>query len=175
MAAFDLSSGYFQKGRDGRTLFYPWGALGRGYVVASQRDEDRLRRDLKVYLGGMLALLLGAGMLKQYVAGAVIAAVGLIFYYTWVRYYLTRGLKPADETMRLREAMIAQAMGYSWAILWSLELISLVLAGMGIFVLVIEPAEWLMAGACIAIFAPVAAFFAWMMALRREGTVMHQR
>ncbi len=175
MFSFDLSSGYFQKARDGRMLFYPWGALGRGYVVASPKDEERLRRWIKVYIGAMLALLMGAGMSSQYVAGAVIAVVALIFYYVWARYYLTRGLPPADEKMRLREAMIAQAMSYSWATLWSLELIALVLAGMGVFVLVIEPAEWLMSGACIAMFAPVAAFFAWMMMLRHEGMVAHKR
>ena len=44
-----LISGYFKTARDGRKLFYPWGAMGRGYAIASDRDYERLRRRIKIY------------------------------------------------------------------------------------------------------------------------------
>ncbi len=170
-----LSSGYFQTGRDGRTLFYPWGALGRGYVVASEKDEARLRRQINIYMGVMLGLLLALGMANRYAMAGVVAVLTVVFYYVWSRYYLTRGLQPTDERMRLREAMTAQAMSYSWAALWALELLFLLFTGMCAFVLVIEPADWLISGAGIAMFAPLAMFMAWMLMLRHEGMAAHPK
>ncbi len=171
MAAFSLdklSSGYFQKAVDGRTLFYPWGALGPGYVVASGEDEARLRRHISIYLSAMLGSLLVLGMLKRYVMGAFVGVAAVVFYYAWSRYFLTRGLQRTDERMRLREAMMAQAMSYSWPVLWALERMFLAFAGTCL--LVVDPADWPMSVAGIAMFAPLAAFVAWVMMLRHEGT-----
>ena len=47
MGYFDaLTSSYFKTAADGRKLFFPWGVLGRGYLFDSDRDYERLRRQL---------------------------------------------------------------------------------------------------------------------------------
>ncbi len=165
-----LSSGYFQKAADGRTLFYPWGALGPGFVIASDNDEARLRRRISIYLSAMLGSLLVLGMLNRYIMAAFVGVAAVVFYYVWSRYFLTRGLQRTDERMRLREAMMAQAMSYSWPVLWALERMFLAFAGTCLFLLVVDPADWLMSAAGIAMFAPLAAFIAWVTMLRHEGT-----
>ena len=39
MGFFDaLSSGYFKTGADGHHLFFPYGAVGRGYVLRSRTN-----------------------------------------------------------------------------------------------------------------------------------------
>jgi hypothetical protein len=32
-----LTSSGFKTGQDGRKLFFPWGVLGRGYIIDSER------------------------------------------------------------------------------------------------------------------------------------------
>ena len=176
MAIFEsLSSGYFQMTPDGRRLFFPWGALGRGYVVASDQDYKRLQLHIKIYMIAILVLMLGSVIAERYVAAFVIAMLLFVFYAFWARFVLVRGLQPTDERMRLKEAMTAQATIYDAAALWLLEFTSLALAGLGVFVLLIDPADWPMATACIAMFGAVAVFFAYMIILRRQGLATRGR
>ncbi len=88
---------------------------------------------------------------------------------------LTRGLQPTDERMRLREAMTAQAMNYSWPVLWLLELMLLVFSAMCMFALWINPAEWIIFGGGIAMFLPLAGLIAWMMTLRHQSGAAYQK
>jgi hypothetical protein len=44
-----VASSWFKAAPDGRKLFFPWGAWGRGYIVASEHDYLRLQRQFKVY------------------------------------------------------------------------------------------------------------------------------
>ena len=52
-----LANRFFKTAPDGRKLFFAWGVWGRGYIVASEHDYLRLRRQIKVYMvsGGLLA------------------------------------------------------------------------------------------------------------------------
>jgi len=170
-----LSSGYFQTTPDGRRLFFPWGALGRGYVVASDQDYKRLQLHITIYMIATVVLMLGSIISERYVAAFAIAMLLFVFYAFWARFVLVRGLQPTDERLRLKEAMIAQAIIFGAAALWLLEFTSLALAGLGVFVLVIDPAEWPMAAACIAMFGAVAAFVAYMIILRRQGLAARGR
>ena len=44
MGYFDaLTSGTFKTTPDGKRLFFPWGTLGRGYIVGTETDYERLR------------------------------------------------------------------------------------------------------------------------------------
>ncbi len=48
MRYFDaLTNAYFKTDKDGRTLFFPWGALGHGYALASPEAAQKLRRQIK--------------------------------------------------------------------------------------------------------------------------------
>jgi len=61
MGYFDgLTSGYFKTARDGRRLFFPWGVWGRGYVVGSELDYERLRGQIKIFVIAGMALMLGS-------------------------------------------------------------------------------------------------------------------
>jgi hypothetical protein len=49
MGEFDalLGGSNFKTASDGSRLFFPWAPSGRGYVIASERDYHRLRRQIK--------------------------------------------------------------------------------------------------------------------------------
>jgi hypothetical protein len=48
MGVFD-GSGRFTTAQDGSRLFFPRYSGGSGYVIASEQDYERLRRQVKVY------------------------------------------------------------------------------------------------------------------------------
>jgi uncharacterized membrane protein YjgN (DUF898 family) len=79
------------------------GYLGRGYVIASERDYQRLRRQIKIFC---FVLIIGAGVLptrffgagNTYVALAVITVPLIGFYGVWA-WSLCRRLQPSNETL----------------------------------------------------------------------------
>ena len=74
MGYFDrLTSSYFRTGKDGRRLFYPRGAMGRGYVVPSEDEYQRLHRIAKIFTAAFhvltyasLVLIIAAAALQMY-------------------------------------------------------------------------------------------------------------
>jgi len=44
-----VTSSSFKTTEDGRRLFFPWGTLGRGYVIGSDKEFGRLRSCVKAY------------------------------------------------------------------------------------------------------------------------------
>ena len=166
MGYFDaLTSSYFKTEPDGRRLFFPWGVLGRGYVLASERDYERLRGQLKAYTIVTLILTIGAAALHSYV-GAIIVGVALIaFYLVWAQ-FLLRGLPQSDERLSLEESMTSQGLAHNAAMLWLLEILSLVFVAAGLFILSADPDNWLMGLFTIVFFGLCALALARMLLLR---------
>src|SRR4051812_5384017 len=170
MGYFDaLTSRYFKTGPDGRQLFFPWGVLGRGYLLGSERDYDQLRQRLKIYAIVALVAIVGPAALQIPMASIVIAVLLVAFYFIWVS-YLLRGLQASDEKLSWRESITSQAHAHSAVALWSLQVVSLGFVGIGVFILVVEPGKWLKALAAVVFFGLCAAVFAFMLVLRSRRT-----
>lgn len=168
MGYFDaLASSSFKIAPDGRRLFFPWGVLGRGYVIGSEPDYERLRRQITIYNIVALALIVGTLALVGFPAGLVVAAV-LIVLYVARTLYLLRGMQPSDERLSLQESLTAQASAHNPTTLWLLEIASLAFVGMGIFLFLAEPDNRLIALATIAFFGFCAASIAFMLVVRRR-------
>ena len=121
MGYFDaLTSSYFKTAADGRKLFYPWGVLGRGYAIATEQDQQRLRRQLKIYTIVSFVLIVGACVLQTYLVAILIAVALIVFYLFWVR-RLIAGLQPSGEGLSMRESFTAQALAHSGSGLWAME------------------------------------------------------
>ena len=161
-----LISGYFKTARDGRKLFYPWGAMGRGYAVPSDEDYERLRRRIKIYQVVSLLAIVGAVAAKFYLLAFVIAGLSIAFYRAWAP-YLVRGLQPSDERLSLQESMATQARAHDAVGLWLLEIVALMFVATGVVMLVVAPDKRLIALTSIVFFGACAAAFAHMLVLRR--------
>jgi hypothetical protein len=162
-----LTSGYFKTARDGRKLFYPWGAMGRGYTIPSQEAYDRLHGRIKIYQLVSLVAIVGAVVVKYYLAAFIIAGLSIAFYRAWTP-YLVRGLQPSDERLSMQESMATQARAHGAVGLWLLEIVALMFVATGVVMLVVAPDKRLIALTSIVFFGACAAAFAHMLVLCRH-------
>jgi len=170
-----LISSYFKTAQDGRKLFCPRVVWGRGYAIASEQDYERVVREIKVFwVIGLVLWLIGAvalgPILNGYLPLFISAAFLIILYFIAGAPYLVRGMQPSDERLSLQESYTSQALAYSPALLWLFEIISLVGAGVGIVMLVVDSSNWLTALAWIVGSGLLAAAVMWMIVLRRRAS-----
>jgi hypothetical protein len=161
-----LTSSCFKSALDGRKLFFPWGVIGKGYVVTSEAAFLRLKRQYVWYMVVGLGLILGVGLLSDFwVFG--IAAILIVFYIGWMLYLLPR-LQSSHETLSLSESMTTKARVFNVWILWLLTVFSLVFVGLGIFILLIDPGSWLVSVSTIGLFGLCAGYYIRLLVLRRR-------
>ena len=141
--------------------------MGCGYVLGSDDDYLPLRRQIKIFMIAALGLIVVSGALQSYsyLVSAAVAPVLIGFYAVWMAYRL-RGLQPSDERLSWQESMTFQALTYSAAVLWSMEIGSLAFVGAGAFIFVFDPANWLAGIGSMLFFGLCAAVFAFMLVVR---------
>ena len=168
MGYFDaLTSSSFKITPDGRRLFFPWGTLGRGYAIPSEKDFERLRRHVKAYMVISLPLIILAVIWQGFLGGAVILLPLMVPYGVWARYQCRR-LQGTDEKLSLSESVAGQARAHSTVGLWLLEIGALIFVGAGLLILVLDPSNWFIATASIAFFGLCAVMFARMLISKRR-------
>jgi len=171
MSFFDaLTTGAFKTTQDGRWLFFPWGTLGRGYVIVSEQDYKRLQKQMKAYIVVSLVLMMGGVVLQSYLIAFGSLIIFTAFYPVWAS-YLVRNLQPSEERLSLQESLISQARARRVIFLWTLEVFALVFAAFGIFALIVDPSIWPGALVLIVISGLCAVVVARILILRkRDGT-----
>ena len=162
-----LTSGNFKTTADGRKLFFPWGAAGRGYVIPTPQDYERLYRQIKIYTIVSLVLIVAPISLRYYLAGFAIATLLMVFYAAWAR-YLVRDMEPSQERMSVSDNMATQARMHKGWVLWLLGLASITFVAIGIAMLIIEPSKWFISLSTIAFFGLCTGAFVRMILLRRR-------
>jgi hypothetical protein len=130
-----LIEGSFKTAADGQRLFYPWGILGKGYVLPGARTEQRIRKLLKIYYMVSLPLVLTVSFTVSfygfYYALALIPVVLLVYGVGVLS--LTRRRPASRERLRLTESLANSGRAHSRAILWFLFIVSIlfVIGGIG--------------------------------------------
>jgi hypothetical protein len=166
MGIFDgMTSSNFKTAQDGRRLFFPWGYMGRGYVLASEQDGERMRRWLKTYYLAMLAAIVATSGAHAFIVSAAIAGLGVLFHAIWARRQVA-GLQPAGETMSFRESSASQARAFGALSLWLLEICSLLFVAAGIFIYIADPTNRPVALLALVFFGCCAAVLGYMLVIR---------
>ncbi len=147
-----LTDPSFKRQPDGSTAFYPYGVLGRGYVLPDPTFESDLRRDLKVSYVVVLVFTVISLVVarRQSIQAAVFAAIVLLLLYAlWFEFRVrrrVRGLPPAVSNMKWSDATEAQARALGWLWVACLALISAFFTGVGLWKLFTDPTRWFAAG-----------------------------
>jgi predicted membrane protein len=163
MGYFDaLASTSFKTAEDGRRLFFLWGPLGRGYVIPSEEQFERLYRQVKIFSIVSTPLIVAAVLWKG-LFWALLAAAGLmIWYVVWERLHL-RQLDRTDEKLTFAESFANRVRAGSWAHLWLLEAGALAFVGIGVGTLILDSENWPRGIVLIAFFGFCAVEFARML------------
>jgi hypothetical protein len=55
--SYPLATGFFKTKDDGSRVFFPWGFWGRGHIIPSDKDFERLHEQMSALLGALLMLM----------------------------------------------------------------------------------------------------------------------
>jgi hypothetical protein len=169
MGYFDaLTGSAFKTTPDGRKLFFPWGALGRGYEIGPEQDYETLRRRIKLWTIIGLVLILVTSQLLGFLASLIVTAAMLAFYLGWMQ-FLLRSLRPSDERLTVRESMTTRARTLSPVLLWTFLVASIAFVVASLFILIVTPDKWPAAIAGIVFFGAAAAVFGFMLVQRQQN------
>ena len=135
-----LIEGSFKTAADGQHLFYPWGVLGKGYVLPDAQTEQRTRKFLKIYYMVSLPLVViivdTVSFYGFYYALALIPVVLLVYGVSALS--LTRRLLATGERLRLTESLANSGRAHSRMILWFLFIASIVFVIGGIDAMILD-------------------------------------
>lgn len=169
MSFFDeMGNRYFKSAQDGRVLFFPWGRLSRGYVVASREEYERMHRRLGISITIWLVLVI-VTILWNYGLGIIVFDLGVALYAAWVLYRV-QSLSPSEERLPVVKRELVNN-GFTLAFLWLAQLTVLAVLGLWIFTLVIKPYNMPVTVATLAFLALCAVAVARLLILFRRARV----
>jgi hypothetical protein len=117
------ASGHFETAKDGRHLYFPFPfpfPMGRGYIISSEADYQRLRKKVKIsYVGALIYLLLLFPVPSPRLELALF--FGVICYALW-SYGLCRYLERSEEKIDDKYNFEDRAREASFIVLWVLEI-----------------------------------------------------
>ena len=147
----------------GRSLFYPWGCLGKGYIVTEEATEKSIRLFVSYYYA--LCLVLVAIF---FVTDSMIYPSVFILLVVWVLgvKYVTRNLEPTKMKLTFTESMTSLAKRRSKAIL------SLTVIG-GLFLVAMSIQQYLsgksiLGGLAVAFFVALTALNGYVLYLKNK-------
>ncbi len=152
-----LTAALFKQDDAGRTVMYPNGAMGRGYLVPDDATAEKMRRVvmwLVIAAGlvggiGMQVLMLAYGQVYQWTAEPWIVAVSaLVIFcvgYRLAMRTITRRMTPATQRMGTVEALRRQAEAMPRWYLWTIAVFAPLM--------VIGSVAWMITGTSMANYA----------------------
>jgi hypothetical protein len=163
-----LADAAFKNDADGRTLFYPWGIFGRGVVVPTEQEAERLRkfqqRTYMIALPGFLAM--------QFVVGFWLVLLLLPPFLVWHHFklkHMIRNFQTASDKLTMAESTRNSARSHNLSLLIAMELFSLMFVAAGFWMLWLGEAP-LIALMCLWLFGLCAVVFARMIAVKVDET-----
>lgn len=152
MGYFDgLTDGVFKTDPEGNILFYPWGVLGKGYVLPDDSKKQELRKFISLWYKVSVPAIIGVGVGIGWIFTLVLLPLVFSWYYFRTR-RLLRGLSTTGTRLTLRESYTNSAKSHTTASLGFLLALSILFVLAGLWVLVVKKEEWIIGLASILFF-----------------------
>ena len=121
MGYFDgLASGIIKKDKDGNGVYYPWGVLGKGYVLPDAARETAIKNMVilfyQIFLGMFFVHLF---LLKNALIFAVLV-FALVIWFLLKSQQLTKDCPKSQEKLTLKEGYTNSAKAHNKTVLWIL-------------------------------------------------------
>lgn len=155
MGYFDgIVDGSFKTTDDGVLLYYPFGVLGKGYVIPTNEKKQEIRKRLKWLFAVSLILIIASASslapsvlilsIPWWIVG--IAYLLLIIGLSLVSYFIakgfTKGLTPVGKKLTVAESYQNSAKSHKIFTLIVLEIASLLFVVAGIWMMFNNHVEW---------------------------------
>jgi hypothetical protein len=172
MGYFDgITGASFKTDEKGNTIFYPWGILGKGYILPEDK-KDSFRTGIKRFLQLSLPLVfLITIFLKWWII--LVFAVFIFGYTIWVN-KIKKSLILSSNKLTLSESITNSARSHNLTTLWLLEIGSLLFVLAIIFILAISPEKWTI-GVPSIVFFGYGMFVFWKMIKAKKELERHKR
>jgi hypothetical protein len=144
--SYPLATGFFKTKDDGSRVFFPWGFWGRGYIITSDKEFERLHEQMSAWftvlsLLGMPVIVwimaFETGWMKFYIS-TILMLCFISGYAAWAGIQCYR-LESTHERLGLDEWAHNAAWKWSEANLWLFEIIFVVGILLSVFGVALKP------------------------------------
>ena len=98
-----LTDSSFKIDHSGNTVFYPWGILGKGYLLPDKKTEEKIRTFIIwYYVVGLTFLFVGIFLSLLIVAAIILIPIAAVIWCLATMHYI-RGLKQSEERLSFKE------------------------------------------------------------------------
>lgn len=125
---------YLKPNESGTVIFYPWGIMGKGYMLESKTIEGRVRNFIKASFFVSMLIVIVVQLALGSLANVLVFPIYLLCYQLAVS-RLVRGLALSTEKLNLRETYSSSANAFGLPTLIALEIGSLGFVAAGIFII----------------------------------------
>lgn len=139
-----LADASFKTDVRGRHIFYPWGILGKGYVLPDPETYRAQRRFfIKMYMVVLPAIIVST--MLNFMLCILLALGHMVWYFLYVR-KITRYWPVSDEKLKASEAYANSARSHNLWMLIALCIFSLLFTLGGIAILARDPVLGILGG-----------------------------
>jgi hypothetical protein len=128
-----LTNSSFKKDKDGNTIFFPWGVLGKGRVLPDEPTETRVRVFISRYYKVSLATIIGLGVIVGWTWSFLLVPIFVAWFYFGSK-SLVSGYPYSEDKLTLKEGYTSSAAGHNKVTLWLLFIFSILFVLAGIFI-----------------------------------------
>ena len=127
MGYFDgLASGIIKKDKDNNPVYYPWGMLGKGYVLPSAERETEIKNMVilfyQLFFGVFFVHLF---LLKNALIFALLV-LALVIWFLVKSKQLTKDCPKSGEKLTLKEGYTNSAKAHNKTVLWILLVVAVI-------------------------------------------------
>lgn len=172
MASMKFIEIWFRKGVDGRSIFYPYGILGKGYILSNQ-DEIKIKQFLGYYHIMSFLLALISAVFFSYFALCLLL-IFVPFYFVRINFLLHNAQK-AVERMSFEEIHrnMASSLGFGGVLF--LLLAALVMMGASLFYLYLGKSVFLgIAGLLMTSLSILQSIYLFKLLISKKKTHSHK-
>lgn len=136
MGYFDvLASGIIKKDKDNNPVYYPWGVLGKGYVLPDAERETAIKNMVILFYQILFGLLFLHLILLKNVLIFAVLVVALVIWFLVKIQQLTKDCPKRDEKLTLKEGYTNSAKAHNKTVLWILLVVAVIATLSGIALL----------------------------------------
>jgi len=164
-----IAASSFTTDSEGRRLFFPWGVLGKGYLIPTDAEYQHLRvtliRTYQILIPTTVLLIV---LLQRWMPWPplVLLLPFCLGYPVWVRRVTARWSQSAEH-LSIRQSMTNQAQHQSRFVLWFFLICQLAFIAAG-FGIIADLHKWSV-GAVLILFSGFGAVaFSWMLVAQRR-------